>query len=36
MMKEGERKEDILAGLHEAVAKRVLALVRRSESRTSS
>jgi (R)-2-hydroxyacyl-CoA dehydratese activating ATPase len=29
MMKEGERKEDILAGLHEAVAKRVLALVRR-------
>ncbi len=29
MMKEGERKEDILAGLHEAVAKRVLALVKR-------
>jgi predicted CoA-substrate-specific enzyme activase len=29
MMKEGERKEDILAGLHEAVAKRVLALVQR-------
>jgi predicted CoA-substrate-specific enzyme activase len=29
MMKEGERKEDILAGLHEAIAKRVLALVKR-------
>jgi predicted CoA-substrate-specific enzyme activase len=29
MRKEGERKEDILAGLHEAVAKRVLALVKR-------
>jgi predicted CoA-substrate-specific enzyme activase len=29
MMKEGERKEDILAGLHDAVAKRVLALVKR-------
>jgi predicted CoA-substrate-specific enzyme activase len=29
MMKEGERKEDILAGLHEAVAKRVLSLVKR-------
>jgi activator of 2-hydroxyglutaryl-CoA dehydratase len=29
MMKEGERKEDILAGLHEAVAKRVFALVKR-------
>jgi predicted CoA-substrate-specific enzyme activase len=29
MMKEGERKEDILAGLHEAVAKRVHALVKR-------
>jgi predicted CoA-substrate-specific enzyme activase len=29
MRKEGERKEDILAGLHEAVAKRVLALVSR-------
>ena len=29
MMKEGERKEDILAGLHDAVAKRVYALVKR-------
>jgi predicted CoA-substrate-specific enzyme activase len=29
MMKEGERKEDILAGLHEAVAKRVYSLVKR-------
>jgi predicted CoA-substrate-specific enzyme activase len=29
MMKEGERKEDILAALHEAIAKRVLALVKR-------
>jgi predicted CoA-substrate-specific enzyme activase len=29
MMKEGERKEDILAGLHDAVAKRVYSLVKR-------
>ena len=29
MMKEGERKEDILAGLHEAIATRVTALVRK-------
>jgi predicted CoA-substrate-specific enzyme activase len=29
MMKEGERKEDILAGLHDAVATRVVALVKR-------
>jgi predicted CoA-substrate-specific enzyme activase len=29
MMKEGERKADILAGLHEAIASRVTALVRR-------
>jgi predicted CoA-substrate-specific enzyme activase len=29
MRKEGERKEDILAGLHEAIAKRVLALVKK-------
>jgi predicted CoA-substrate-specific enzyme activase len=29
MMKEGERKEDILAGLHEAIAKRVLSIVKR-------
>jgi len=29
MRKQGERKEDILAGLHEAIAKRVLALARR-------
>jgi (R)-2-hydroxyacyl-CoA dehydratese activating ATPase len=29
MRKEGERKEDILAGLHEAIAKRVTALVRK-------
>ena len=28
-MKEGERKEDILAELHEAIAKRVTALVRK-------
>jgi activator of 2-hydroxyglutaryl-CoA dehydratase len=27
MRKEGERKEDILAGLHESIAKRVMALV---------
>jgi predicted CoA-substrate-specific enzyme activase len=29
MMKEGERKEDILAGLHEAIATRVTALVKK-------
>jgi len=29
MRKEGERKEDILSGLHEAIAKRVLALVKK-------
>lgn len=29
MRKEGERKEDILAGLHDSIAKRVLALVRK-------
>jgi activator of 2-hydroxyglutaryl-CoA dehydratase len=29
MMKEGERKEDILAGLHESVATRVVALVKK-------
>jgi (R)-2-hydroxyacyl-CoA dehydratese activating ATPase len=29
MMKEGERKEDILAGLHESVATRVMALVKK-------
>jgi (R)-2-hydroxyacyl-CoA dehydratese activating ATPase len=29
MRKEGERKEDILAGLHEVIAKRVLALVKK-------
>jgi predicted CoA-substrate-specific enzyme activase len=29
MMKEGERKEDILAGLHEAISKRVMALVKK-------
>jgi len=29
MRKEGERKEDILAGLHEAIAKRVMALVKK-------
>jgi predicted CoA-substrate-specific enzyme activase len=29
MCKEGERKEDILAGLHDSIAKRVLALVRK-------
>ena len=28
-MKEGERKEDILAGLHEAIATRVTVLVRK-------
>jgi benzoyl-CoA reductase subunit A len=28
MRKEGERKEDILAGLHESIAKRVMALVK--------
>ena len=29
MLKEGERKEDILAGLHESIATRVMALVRK-------
>jgi predicted CoA-substrate-specific enzyme activase len=29
MMKEGERKEDILGGLHEAIATRVMALVKK-------
>jgi predicted CoA-substrate-specific enzyme activase len=29
LMKEGERKEDILAGLHEAIAGRVMAVVRK-------
>ena len=29
LLKEGERKEDILAGLHEAIANRVMALVRK-------
>ena len=29
MRKEGERKEDILAGLHESIAQRVMALVRK-------
>ena len=29
MMKEGERKEDILAGLHQAIATRVTALVKK-------
>jgi predicted CoA-substrate-specific enzyme activase len=29
LMKEGERKEDILAGLHDAIAKRVLSIVKR-------
>jgi activator of 2-hydroxyglutaryl-CoA dehydratase len=29
LMKEGERKEDILAGLHEAIATRVTTLVRK-------
>jgi predicted CoA-substrate-specific enzyme activase len=29
MMKEGERKEDILAGLHEAIASRVMAVVKK-------
>lgn len=29
LMKEGERKEDILAGLHEAIAKRVVSLVKK-------
>jgi activator of 2-hydroxyglutaryl-CoA dehydratase len=29
MSKEGERKEDILNGLHEAIANRVMALVRK-------
>ena len=29
MMKEGERKEDILAGLHESIANRVMALVKK-------
>jgi activator of 2-hydroxyglutaryl-CoA dehydratase len=29
MRKEGERKEDILAGLHESVATRIMALVRK-------
>jgi activator of 2-hydroxyglutaryl-CoA dehydratase len=29
LMKEGERKEDILAGLHEAIASRVMAVVKK-------
>jgi predicted CoA-substrate-specific enzyme activase len=29
MMKQGERKADILAGLHESISKRVVSLVRR-------
>ncbi len=29
MLKEGERKEDILDGLHESIAKRVMSLVKK-------